>query len=289
MALLYTAGTGYRELAPLLRRTEKGDSTIRRWRGQLGELRDLAGTLVATDMQITQEDETWFLLEATFTGWPDKNDQSSFPKAEDQIVRLYSLRGSAVGKSIWDLPKVVDQISRLRDLGGPRANLVGVARYRSDMMALARGEEVVFQIAEKDESKQHNEAASLRQVRITFTGLLQIAEKAGMDSGIVTELFEALATGIEGYNLDTFTLRRRSVGPNGANLLPAYITLGTAFRTETLLGKMTDMPSSIRNVMPHGYWVANAPNLDQTDATRLELIEEWVFADRVSTFIYDVQ
>lgn len=288
MALLYSGSTGYRELAPILRQTEKGQTTTRRWRGLLPELRDLAPTVAGREKQIIQEDDVWFILEATATGWPDKNDNSTYPSADDQIVRLYSLRGTQLGKSIWDLNKVATQMAKLRDLGGPKANLLGVARYRSDLMALARGEEVVFSVATKDASKEHGEAASTSSLKITLPGLLGIAAEAGMDASVIQGLFEQLANGVEGYNIDTFTLRRRSVGPNGANLLPAYLDMGKAIRTSTMLNRIADCPSSIRKVLPDGYWVPNAPNLDQTDRDRLELIEEWVFADRVSDFIYEI-
>jgi hypothetical protein len=288
MALLYSGSTGYRELAPILRETEKGQTTTRRWRGLLPELRDLAPTVPGREKQIVQEDDVWFVLEATATGWPDKNDNAVYPTPDEQVVRLYSLRGTQLGKSIWDLNKVAKQMAILRDLGGKKANLVGVARYRSDLMALARGEEVVFSVATKDASKEHGEAASTTSLKITLSGLLGIAQEAGMDASIISDLYEQLANGVEGYNIDTFTLRRRSVGPNGANLLPAYLDMGKAIRTGTLLNRITDCPSSVRNVLPDGFWVPNAPNLDQTDRDRLELIEEWVFADRVSEFIYEV-
>ena len=283
MALLYSGGTGPRELTPILRNTEKGLQTIRRWRGTYAELRDLAVTHGSRNMQLVEESDLWFVLEVTYEGWPDAGDTTTYPDPDSQIVSLYELRGSKASKSIWEIPKVREQMDKIRDYGGPLANLAGLAKFRSDMMALARGDSVVF---EAPSDAKHGEQKSARQVVVTLKGMIELVAPIGISEKFMREFFEDLARGVEGRTIDAFVLRRRAVGPVNSNVLPAYLEMNEPLRTSTLRSRLTAVPSGLSRVLPEGYWFAGAPNLNQTDANRLELVQEWQHADEYSTFMF---
>jgi hypothetical protein len=283
MALLYSGSTGVRELTPRLIQSAKGLQTLRRWRGTMIECRTEAANHGLREMEITEEDYPWCVLEVTYEGWPDATTPSSFPTPDSQIVSLYELDGSRLSRSIWELPKVKAEMIKIRDHGGAGANLQGLARFRADLLGLSRGEETTYTVPE---GAKHGEKKSVVQKVLTLEGMLQVAGGFGASVSVIRELFEDLSNGIDAYAVDAFILRRRSVGPAAANLLPAFLQMNVPLLTATLKGQVSNAPSGLLNVMPNGFWFAQAPVLKQTDENRLELFQQWQHVDEYSRFIY---
>ena len=281
MALLLTASSGIREIAPVLESSvEKGQSTTRRWRGLYSELLAAAASIGGTSQRMEQEDDVWWVLHATFAGWPDSAENPTYPTPDSQVVTLWGLQTSRLAKSIWDFPAVKRQMDRLAQ-AGTDGNLEGIARFRSDLMALARGESYTVNASE---TAQHGKAANTQTVKLTLSGILE-ALGGIVDAAVIRRLFRSLARGVESYALDHYVLRKRAVCPNGANVAPAFADTNRAFRTATLLATET-IPDLIRRNLPTGYWFKGAPLTEQTDANRYEVVQEWTFADEYDDFLY---
>lgn len=284
MAILLSAGSGYKELQPLLESSvERGQQTTRRWRGLYSELFAAARTIGGITQRLEQEDDVWWLLSATFAGWPDSAGESpTYPTPDSQVVTLWSLQGSRAAKSVWELPKVKVQMERLRDLNGPYRNIVGMANLRSDLQALARGE-VTKIVAPQDAI--HGETANPRSTYLTFEGMISGIQGV-LDVELITKFLASLSAGVESYALDAFVLRKRAVAPNGATLAPSYANTNRAFRTSSLIGSET-IPTIIRSNLPEGYWFKGAPVVDQTDSNRYEVVQEWTYFLDYDKFLYE--
>lgn len=283
MALLVTASTGYRELGPILEDSvDKGKQTTRRFRGLYSDLLALAPTIGGNNQKLEQEDDAWWLLSATFAGWPDSPGESpTYPSPDSQIVTLWSLQGSRLAKSIWDLPKVKRQMEILRDLRGPYTNMTGVANLRSDLTALARGE--VYKISAPEDA-EHGKTAAPKTTWLTWDGVLS-GIRGTLDVEVITKLLASLSSGVEQYPVDAFVLRMRSVAPNGANLAPVFVNTNRAHVTTSILDYST-IPTLVRSRLPDGYWMKGAPVVDQTDASRFEVVQDWTWAEDFDRFVY---
>lgn len=283
MPLLVTASSGYREIAPVLDSSvERGQQTTRRWRGLYAELLAASPSIGGITQRLEQEDDVWWVLNATFAGWPDSaGENPTYPDPNSQITHLWSLQGSRVAKSIWDLPVVRAELERLRDRNGPFSNIQGVANLRSDLQALARGD--VYKITAPEDA-EHGNSASSRTTWLTWKGVLS-GIQGTLDVGVITELFSSLSNGVESYSIDAFVLRRRSVAPNGANLAPVYADTNRAFRTASLTSSQS-IPALIQSNLPDGYWFKGAPVVDQTDANRYEVVQDWTWVMDFDRFVY---
>lgn len=282
--LLYTSSTGARELTPRYEKRSGVWMTVRRWRGLKAEVLVIADSLSDPDATAAQEDDVWWLLESTSPSRPD-DPESPAPSLDSQIVTVWGMPSSKLAKSIWELPKVkaefdvaFNSASDGKVTGPERA-----ARMRADLLALARGEDVSWRIGDDVEP---DTKASPDPYKLTYTELLKFMAAVGMNTAIIHELFRELARSVESYTVDAFTLRKRSVAPNGANLGPSYANTNRAYTTSSLLSLEPSIPSTIRSGIPDGYWLKAAPVVDQTDATRFEVIQEWVHADDYSRFLY---
>lgn len=261
---------------------ERGQQTTRRWRGLYSELLAAAPTIGGITQRLEQEDDVWWLLSATFAGWPDSAGATpTYPSPDSQVVTLWSLQGSRVAKSIWELPAIKAELERLRDLNGPYSNITGMANFRSDLQALARGE--VYKVTAPEDAT-HGDTASPRTTWLTFEGVISGIQGV-LDVGVITEFFASLSAGVESYALDAFVLRKRAVAPNGANLSPVYANTNRAYRTSSLTGSET-IPSTIRSNLPDGYWFKGAPVVDQTDANRFEVVQDWTYFVDYDRFVY---
>lgn len=286
MPILASGTTGIREITPRLRRTEQGPSTIRRWRGTLAQCQAESVNHGIRVMEIVEEDPPWCVLEVTYEGWPDPSNTTTFPSPDSQFVTLYELTGSRLVKPIWDLPKVASELNKIRDSGGSYANLAGLATFRADLLALARGERTVMTVPD---GTAHGDEVSTVEQAITLDGLITSVGSAGVSATVIKGLFDELARGVDSYQVDAFVLRSRRVGPSNGNPLPAFLHLNTPTLTATLLGENTDIPLAVRLAMeqlPTGYWFSSSPELKQTDSDRVELVRFWQHAENYSTFIY---
>ncbi len=283
MPLLITASSGYREIAPVLEDSvDRGKQTVRRYRGLYSELLAAAVGIGGINQRLEQEDDVWWVLNATFAGWPDSaGDSPTYPSPDSQIVHLWSLQGSKLAKSIWELPQVKTEMERLRDLRGPYSNMTGMANLRSDLTALARGD--VYKITAPEDA-EHGATGAPRTTWLTWEGVLS-GIQGTLDVGVITELFSSLCSGVENYTVDAFVLRRRSVAPNGANLAPVFDNTNRAHRTTSILG-YDAIPTIIRSRLPDGYWMKGAPVVDQTDASRFEVVQDWTWAEDYDRFVY---
>lgn len=286
MPTLTSVASGIRELTPRLRRSEKGPTTLRRWRGTLEQCQAESFRHGIRPMEIVEEDSPWFVLEVSYEGWPTDATGTTYPNPDTQFVTLYELTGSRFAKPIWEFPAVAAELNKIRDFGGAGVGLSGLATFRADLLALARGEKTTMTVPD---GTAHGDEVSTTEQAITLSGLLSVAAAAGASQTIIQNLFDELARGTDSYQLDSFVLRSRRVGPANGNPLPAYLHLNVPTRTSTLLGENPDIPVSIQTAMrelPNGYWFASAPELKQTDADRIELVRFWQHAEAYSTFLY---
>lgn len=283
-SLLYTSSTGARELTPRFEKRAGVWVTVRRWRGLKAELLAIADGLSDPEATCTQEDDVWWLLESTESGRLDDPDAEP-PSLDSQIVTVWGMPSSKLAKSIWELPKVKAEF----DIAVAYGTVNGVtgperaARIRADLLALARGEDVSYQI---EDGVENGKEATPRSIKVTLDGVLALVGEIGMNRTVIGELFVDLSRDVQSYIVDAFTLRKRSVAPNGANLGPSYANTNRAFTTASLLAAEPSIPTTIRTGMPDGYWMKSAPVVDQTDATRFEVVQEWVHADDYSRFLY---
>lgn len=284
-SLLYTGTTGPRELTPRFEKRAGVWVTVRRWRGLKAELLVIADALTDPDATLAQEDDVWWLLESSQSGRLDNPDEAP-ASLDSQIVTLWTMPSSKLAKSIWELPKVKAEfdVAFNSQSDGKVTGPERAARLRADLLALARGEDVTWKAGDDVTA---DTLADPKPYKLTFTELLGFMQsKVGMDTSIISELFRELSRDVHSYTVDAFTLRKRSVAPNGANLGPSYANTNRAYSTASLLAAEPSIPSTIRSGMPDGYWLKAAPVVDQTDATRFEVVQEWVHADDYSRFLY---
>lgn len=282
--LIYTGSTGARELTPRYEKRTGTWRTIRRWRGLKNELLTIADSLSDPEATVAQEDDVWWVLETSSPSRPDDPD-SPAPSLDSQIVTLWSLQASRLSKSIWTLAKVAAAFDSIA--AGPVSNGVSglerAARFRADLLALARGDDV--RVA-GDPKAKHEEDTAAKTTKLTFDGLIEVMATWNVDLDLVRNLFIELYKGVESYPVDAFILKKRSVAPNGANLKPAYDNTNRAISTETLLSQEPGISATLRTGLPEGYWFKGAPVVDETDPNRYEVVQEWTHADDFSRFIY---
>lgn len=282
--LLYTGSTGARELTPRYEKRTGTWRTIRRWRGLKAEVLAIADSLSDPDATATQEDDVWWLLESSSPSRPDDPD-SPAPSLDSQIVTLWSLQASRLSKSIWTLPKVAATFDAIA-AGITKNDVTGIeraARFRADLITLAKGEEIKVSV---DPKASHDQEVSAKVIKITWDGLLRAMGSWGVNLDLIRDLFLDLYKGVDSYPVDAFVLKKRSVAPNGANLRPAYTNTNRAISTATLLSDEPSISSTLRTGLPDGYWFKAAPIVDETDPNRFEVVQEWTHADDFSRFIY---
>lgn len=281
--LLYTGSAGARELAPRFDKRDGVWETTRRWRGLKGDLLTIAEATTNPNATLTQEDEFWWLLESPSPGLI--KDVNVPPTLESQVVTLWTLAASRFAKSVWELPKVKKQFNLLYAKDGiTNEERVGFARFRSDFITLARGEDMAIRADPKAKAGQ---SASEETIKITLDEMLKAPVVPPTDKTVWLGLFDTLAQGVDSYMLDSFVLRKRMVAPNGAKIYPAYANTNRAIKTSTLLSQESTIPTIIRTGIPTGFWFKSAPTVDQTDPVRFEITQEWTFADDYSYFVYE--
>lgn len=258
--------TGLRELNPRYSRDDKGAwTTFRRWRGTRAECDVQASLAGGLNADLAQEDAYFWLLEVSYAG--RVTDETPSPSPDDQTVTLWSLQVSRLQKSLWDLPEV----SAALEAAFP--TLQGRARFRGDLVALARGEVVKYEVDANGETTT---------AEITEADL---EAAAGAYWATLSQVAAEITRGVEHYTLDAFVLRKRSIAVAGASLRPAYTNTNRAFSTATLLATEA-ISATVADNLPAGYWLKAAPALDQTDSNRFELVQEWTHADSYSTLLY---
>lgn len=291
-AILYTSGdTSYRELSPRFELRDGVWTKVRRWRGTREQLVTVARSLADPNASLQEEDEYWWLLEST-SGATEAEDPatSPVPAPADQVVTLWGLSASRISKSIWQHPTIMAEFRKIwgdtDEADIPDDTRQGFARFRADLQALARGEEVVQRISTVGTA--NGEEVETVNLAITLDGIITTLRNAvpSMDALVLKRFFSCLTRGVESWPLDAFTLVKRAVAPAGATLTSDPDLLNRPVSRATLLERETTIPTAIRSAMPEGYYIAGAPDLDQQDRNRIALVHTWIHADDYDRFVW---
>jgi hypothetical protein len=99
-----------------------------------------------------------------------------------------------------------------------------------------------------------------------------------------------LGRGVDQYRVDTIVFSRKQLVPPGASTLANYSIMNRPMTTNSLIAFCPGIPSlilrNLQTAFATGFWFAGAPDVQQIDANRIQVDQQWVYGDTYSTFIY---
>ena len=167
------------------------------------------------------------------------------------LADLWELDGNDLEKSIWELPKVKQQMEAITDL-------TDRATVRNDIEGIVRGE-----------------------VEYSWS------DASSFSRDVYDGLIKSLIAGVEAFPVSTYVLRRTITLPSNTALAPAFQYSNQIFTTASLVGYETTIPSNLRSALPVGYWQKKTPTAaQQSDGRWVYRVEYW-WAAEFDEFLYE--
>ncbi len=167
------------------------------------------------------------------------------------LADLWELDGNDLEKSIWELPKVKEQMEAITDL-------TDRAAVRNDVEAIVRGE-----------------------VEYSWS------DASSFSRDVYDGLIKSLIAGVEAFPVSTYVLRRTITLPSNTALAPAFDYSNKIFTTASLVGYETTIPTNLRSALPVGYWQKKTPTAaQQSDGRWVYRVEYW-WASEFDEFLYE--
>ena len=274
--------------SPVLQRRGLEWTTTFKYIGLFDDLKALVLTKAGyIETRIQEYQWPWHTLEITYTGISSQAG-SAPPTPDSQIVTLYSLIPGYEQRSLWLLPKVVVEMQKISD---PQLR----ARIKADIEALAAG---VLTVNKVNPSTSVN--ASSAPVSVVALNWAYIAAEiasaklvpgaGAIDQTVLQGLTFELGRGVDQYRVDTIVFSRKQLVPPGASTLANYSIMNRPMTTNSLIAFCPGIPSlilrNLQTAFATGFWFAGAPDVQQIDASRIQVDQQWVYGDTYSTFIY---
>lgn len=169
--------------------------------------------------------------------------------ADTILSDLWELDGNDLEKSIWELPKVREQLERTEDL---------VER-----------------------------AAIRNMIEESVRGADGAQAPANFDPDVYNGLLSSLIAGVEAFPVSTYVLRRSITLPARTTLAPAFANSNAIFSTDELRALEPTIPANLRDTLPAGFWQKKTPTAaQQPDGRWVYRVEYW-WAEDYDPFIYD--
>ncbi len=246
-----TGDSSITELYPSRKWTRQGGyRTVRRWRGLIDDLEKAAASWRATalDYDIDPDDHPYGTLSVTL-GTPEDGS----PPDESQVTDIWTLKPNSLEKSLWDLPKVTAITRAMSD--------AGLAQFRKD-------------IEDALEAK-------------TSPEVVPFASNA-----VLKEFYREMLRGVDSFSFSQYVLQRTRVVEASTSLKAGYDNVGKMYSTEAAEGYVSittaeSIPSSILFVLPPGFWLKQAPEVEQQSNGKFQQVQQWWHAQSYSSFIYD--
>lgn len=167
------------------------------------------------------------------------------------LADLWELDGNDLEKSIWELPKVKEQMEAITDL-------TDRATVRNDIEAIVRGE-----------------------VEYSWS------DASSFSRDVYDGLIKSLIAGVEAFPVSTYVLRRTITLPSNTALAPAFQYSNQIFTTASLVGYETTIPANLTSALPVGYWQKKTPTAaQQSDGRWVYRVEYW-WAAEFDEFLYE--
>lgn len=167
------------------------------------------------------------------------------------LADLWELDGNDLEKSIWELPKVKEQMEAITDIGDRAA-------VRNGIEAIVRG----------GVEYSWSDASSFS--RDVYDGLIK-----------------SLIAGVEAFPVSTYVLRRTITLPARTTLAPAFEYSNKIFTSASLVAYETTIPSNLVSALPAGYWQKKTPTAaQQSDGRWVYRVEYW-WAQEFDEFLYE--
>lgn len=167
------------------------------------------------------------------------------------LADLWELDGNDLEKSIWELPKVKEQMEAITDL-------TDRATVRNDIEAIVRGE-----------------------VEYSWS------DASSFSRDVYDGLIKSLIAGVEAFPVSTYVLRRTITLPSNTALAPAFQYSNQIFTTASLVGYETTIPANLRTALPVGYWQKKTPTAAQQNDGRWVYRVEYWWAAEFDEFLYE--
>lgn len=274
--------------SPVLQRRGLEWTTTFRYIGLFDDLKALVLTKTGyIETRIQEYQFPWYTLEITYSGISTQASQPS-PSPDSQIVTLYSLIPGYEQRSLWLLPKVVAEMQKIAD---PQMR----ARIKADIEALAAGVLTVNKVNPSTSVSASSNPVSVvalnwAYIAAEITAAKLVPGAAAVDQTVLQGLVFELGRGVDQYRVDTIVFSRKQLVPPGASTLANYSIMNRPMTTNSLIAFCQGIPSLIlRNLQvsfSSGFWFAGAPDVQQIDANRIQVDQQWVYGDTYSTFIY---
>ena len=167
------------------------------------------------------------------------------------LADLWELDGNDLEKSIWELPKVKEQMEAITDL-------TDRAAVRNDVEAIVRGE-----------------------VEYSWS------DASSFSRDVYDGLIKSLIAGVEAFPVSTYVLRRTITLPSNTALAPATDYANKILTTASLVGYETTIPTNQNSALPVGYWQKKTPTAaQQSDGRWVYRVEYW-WASEFDEFLYE--
>lgn len=163
----------------------------------------------------------------------------------------WELDGNDLEKSIWELPKVVEQMERTADLSDR-------ATIRQNIESFVRGES--------------SDGATA---------------PAGFDSEVYEALVASLLNGVEAFSVSTYVLRRTLTLTANTEVAPGFANANKIFSRAQLLSAEPTIPDNLQSSLPEGVWLKKTPTASQQSDGRWVYRVEYWWAEEYDEFLYE--
>lgn len=240
-----------------------GWSIVRRWRGEESVIAILADQYRAAGYRVEvdpSDDGSYDILRVQLGA-----EETQPP--DQPLADQWTLAGNDLEKSLWSLPVIRTEMDACE-------NTMALAMLRADIEAMVRGETAV-----------PDPQTPSTTIDLTLDGLKSVVEELGMNWAPWLALITSLARGEESYSVSQYVLRHVLTIGSNSTIKPSYDNVGRMYSTASLEAA-EQIPSTLKFVLPAGFWLKRTPTVDQTAADKYQITQEWWHAEQYDPFIY---
>lgn len=271
-----------------------GGVAVQRWKGTEAALLTFAfqaykvggkyvppklGYVNSVTIEPMDDDSPFYILEAEIPlgNVPLISGQAS-PLAATPIVTLYDLEASYEQRSIWLLPKVVNELLKITD-PAVRAGFVQLVTQAANSPA------VIDTVTNPSTA-----TVTLPNWTKAITDFVTKNNLQAVDLKVISGLWLELGKNADTMRVDFPSLVRTQNGPTTA-IFQTPDPQNVPIRTSTLLRTNPGMPPThqqyLKQVLGNGYWFAMAPDLRNPQLGQVSVSQAYNYVDSYSNYIYD--
>lgn len=241
-----------------------------RWKGTQDECGSALEVLVAgggvVDADISPDSGGYYILSVAYATRNATTDSGGTPIAgAESVVTTWSRETSSLEKSLWELGPIKDAMSLYgTDSTADRQR----AEFRSNCEKFFRGELTLAQLS------------AAGGALTTYNALNPTAQMVSD----IAKMFDAFSQGIDTWRTDLFVIKRVQVGAP-TNLANNDATNNMMWNRSTLIAQPT-MPSAFQNVVPPGYFLQYAAEINVLDNSRWQVSQMWQWVESYNVWIW---